>query len=300
MSTRISNSSAYENSEQPMRSASVSPRGDRRPPYSPAPVDGTTLVLGSQAFLDTDLVNQGDEDTVDNRLSHSPVISSHANSSAGTSEVDKNHVEDSQKISRFGSVSTSSEYPAGTSKKVKSPPGGNRSLGNGEGYKGHQGKDDLLPFDIQSSMFEFGVGTPIQDCIMVAGESEGGSKTSLPLAKGVTRKEIGSPPKREDRKGNAPEIVVQSPITPTFSHVKEEPKSPRAEKALRVPFLHKFKRSDSKVSTSDSATFTLAAVPQPNKPHSHEQVSSFLDSLSSDGEEENNDREGDHAFLGNA
>ena len=311
MSTRISNSSAYENSEQPTRSVSVSPSGGRKPSSSSLSIDRAALPLGSQAISDLFLVNQSGEDNINDSTSRFSFVPSYANSSAGASQVGENLAEDGQEISRFGSVSTSSEYPPGTSKKVKSPPPGNKPHGDSEGNERDKGKGALLPFGIQLDTFEFDEEAPIEDGIMVAGESERGSKMSLPLAKKVTRKEVGSPPKGREAKDNAPEIVIQSPKTPAFSHVKEEPKSPRAEKALRVPFLHRFRRNDSKVSAaadSSSATADTAAnALQHREPHSHQQVSSFFDAPSSDGEEDEEEGEkeentkGDgHAFLGNA
>ena len=300
MSTRLSHPSSREPSEKPSRAASASSTADHKPSPSLAPTDRTTSLVGSRGFLDPTLISKGSQDDMNKHFSRFSFVPSYTNSSLGASDVGEEHTEDEdgQEISRFGSVSTSSEYPPGTSKKVKSPPPGNKAHMNGEDHEGESSKEISLPFGMQSNMFDFSENISIEDGIMVAGESERGSKLSLPIAKKITRKEMGSAREMGEAEDVTPEIVVQSPKTPTFSHVKDEPKSPRAEKALRVPFLHKFRRSESKKSAANPRTIAAVTEPQYNEPHSQEQVRSFFEAASSDGEEDNDDDKG--TFIGNA
>ncbi|KAL9637703.1 MAG: hypothetical protein Q9164_002028 [Protoblastenia rupestris] len=303
VSTRISNSSnPRESFEQPNRAASASPRPPRKPVPNPTSSTREASASPSRAFLDPSLLNQiqaqdtDKDNNINNRFSKFSFVPSYATSSAGDTsdvgneQIGENDAEDGQNLSRFGSVSTSSEYPPGTSKKVKSPPPGNKHNARDSGEDA-SGSGIGLPFGVQSSVIGFGGDAHIEDGIMIAGESERGSKLSLPLAKKIP----GKSGLTESEKGDTPEIVVNSPKTPAFAHVKEEPKSPRASKTLRVPFLHKFRKGgdDKKGATDPSTTFKQTA----NVPHDHQQVGSFFDNPSSDSEDNHDDGP---AFLGNA
>ena len=231
---------------------------------------------------------------INKRFSKFSFVKSYANSATDASdaqeELPDEYSEDGQEISRFGSVSTSSEYPPGTSKKVKSPPPGNKARSGPAGEETDSNRGYPFPSGgTTSSLQGFLDDINIEDGIMLAGESERGSKFSLPIGKKMSRSgEAGSvrnDSASQDRMvPEVPPIQVQAPITPTVSHVTQEPKSPRAEKTLHVPFLHKFKPK-SKGSKRPSISGPIAV--QHNQPHGQQTVASFFDAASSDGEDDN-------------
>ncbi|KAL9131464.1 MAG: hypothetical protein Q9217_000612 [Psora testacea] len=303
MSTRLSNISTPPNrSEQPSRATSTNPRVGRKPvpnftqderEMSPSP---SRILLNPCLRNQNQAQNHGNDSNVNHRFSKFSFVPSYATSwvgdtsEAGEEQNDESYSEDGQNSSRFGSVSTSSEYPPGTSQKVKSPPPGNKHHAR-DGEEGANSNGIGLPSGVQSTVLGFGDETHIEDGIMVAGESERGSRLSLPLA----RKVPGSSELREGNRGGTPEIVVDSPKLPKFAHVKNEPKSPRASKTLHVPFLHKFRKRDTE---KKGLAGPSISTEQPNKVSpDHQQLNSFFDPTSGDGEE---NHEYGGAFLGNA
>ena len=241
-----------------------------------------------------DVESQDDKhNNINKHFSKFSFVKSYATSATEASdaqeELPDEYSEDGQEISRFGSVSTSSEYPPGTSKKVKSPPPGNKVKSGPAGEETDSNRGYPFPSGGTTSRVQgFLDDINIEDGIMLAGESERGSKFSLPIGKKMSRSgEAGSV--RNDSASHdrivpeVPPIQVQAPITPTVSHVTQEPKSPRAEKALHVPFLHKFKPR-SKGSKRPSISGPIAV--QHNEPHGQQTVASFFDAASSDGEDD--------------
>ncbi|KAL9102544.1 MAG: hypothetical protein Q9163_002323 [Psora crenata] len=284
------------------RAASASPRLGHKTVASPIQDRHETPPSPSHMILDQSLPdrspaqNNDQDNNINNRFSMFSFAPSHTTSSAeDASEADserhdESDTNDGNNISRFGSVSTSSEYPPGTSQKVKSPPPGNihNALDAGE-VPSDSGIG--LPFAVQSSVFGFGKDKHIEDGIMVAGESERGSKLSLPLAKKLPRR---SEMDKGTRNGT-PEIVVDSPKTPTYVHIKEKTQTPRASKSLHVPFLQVFrKRGDGKKRLTGRSAISEQ---QNHAPHDHQQVVSFFDHASSEDEDDHGHR---GAFLGNA
>ena len=139
MSIRISNTSnLHEGSEQPSHAVSVSPHAGRKPDPDPISKGSEPCPSPSPACLNPDLPSQtqtqhSDKDQdINNRFRKFSFVPSYATSSPGdTSDGGEglngeSDTEDGRKISRFGSVSTSSEYPPAFSKKVKSTPSGNK------------------------------------------------------------------------------------------------------------------------------------------------------------------------------
>ncbi|KAG8528149.1 uncharacterized protein KY384_007065 [Bacidia gigantensis] len=308
MSTRMSTASDEDNTDQQDSIASVSPQPNQKAILGSK--FGSEDHSSSSAValpLEPNLVNLAKEN-VDNRFSKFSFVPSYATSSVGGSQsvlegLDEHQSghKDDQTASRFGSVSTSSEYPPGTSQKVKSPPPGNRAPKNS---LAHPSDAESLShvmeqsFNLESSSFSFldhGSAGSSEDGIMIVGESERGSEASVPLAMPVLRNDIlvnntnlvKSPLRlekdRDDDKIERPDIVIQSPNTPTFAHVKEEPKSPRASRALHVPFLQRFKPGGKKAKNRDSSG-TVETVK--NVPHGQQHLDSFFDAASSEGDED--------------
>ena len=247
------------------------------------------------------------EDNLNKRFSKFSFVPSYATSSAGEPSTVKEEHSNAEEASRFGSVSTASEYPPGTSMKVRSPPPGNRppknsvatdaeSLLNGTNFLSSVPSGNL---DMCESESEIEIAL-VEDPVLASGIIEE-NKPPVP-DRNPTRK----PATAAAESGNealerldTPDIIVQSPKKPMFAHAKEGPKSPRAEKALRVPFLHKFRRSH------DESKETPILDPQNNIPHGQEPISSFFVEGSSDDEDYNDDKDSEDglshaAFLGNA
>ena len=296
LSTRISNYSNRDNLEQPSRDSSTSPLSRLRPATSQGLSVRSTSPLHLSFHMDPGSQDDRHHNNINKRFSKFSFVKSYANSATDASDAQEEppdeDSEDGQEISRFGSVSTSSEYPPGTSQKVKSPPPGNKLKSGPAGEETDSSRGYPFPSGgTTSSLQGFLDDINIEDGIMLAGESERGSKFSLPIGKKMSRSgEAGSvrnDSASQDRMvPEVPPIQVQAPITPTVSHVTQEPKSPRAEKTLHVPFLHKFKPR-SKSSKRPSISGPIAV--QHNQPHGQQTVASFFDAASSDGEDDNDD-----------
>ena len=293
LSTRLSNYSNRENREQPSRDSSTSPLSRLRPATS----QGLSVRSTSPLHLSYHMGPESQDDrhnNINKRFSKFSFVKSYANSATDASDAQEEladeYSEDGQEISRFGSVSTSSEYPPGTSKKVKSPPPGNKARSGPAGEETDSNRGYPFPAGgTTSSLQGFLDDINIEDGIMLAGESERGSKFSLPIGKKMSRSGEAGSVRNESASQDrmvpvVPPIQVQAPITPTVSHVTQEPKSPRAEKTLHVPFLQKFKPR-SKGSKRPSISGPIAV--QHNQPHGQQTIASFFDTASSDGEDDN-------------
>ena len=302
ISTRISNVSSPDYVEEPNRAASFLHASADREHSEATRLSASDLPPSLMKANLSDIAR----DDLNKRFSKFTSLPSYATSSASDSRMVQKKLLDLDGTSRFGSVSTASEYPAGTSMKVKSSPPGNRAPKNGTAADYEwipQGIE--LPFgmkasDLQIEDIENEISIAFDDRSMLPDEGRPHSNLSLPVTK-VVRKPlpITDATGKDIPREHTPDIIVQSPKTPTFAHVKEEPKSPHAKKALRVPFLQKFRHSRTKSKEPPIVD------PKGNQPYGQDTVHSFFDDPSSDGEGNNDDNDSEDggtggAFVGNA
>ena len=248
------------------------------------------------------------DESVDPRFSRFSFVPSRTTTSAWASQAAMEGKENADETSRIGSISSLSSHQLGDENPMEHPQPGIRppktsvSTEAGVQQQVHEVRDnpDLIPPENPQEESRIKSRKEGGQIAERRASSKNSSIISRIIKKPVAQDfhddagSLGGSLDRGDLKSKDP-----SPRTPTFAHVKHEPRSPRASKALNMPFLQKFRRSGGE--NKGPQPFRM----ENNLPHNKQDFSSFFDDPSTDGEDDKIDRskasrEKDKYFLGNA